>query len=105
MEKINEKVATVNAQNNSIYKMFILSKSVDDEFESSTELTGTPNKRANQIKDMWLVNMALNGFDTTNPEVEIADSTMVVTIPNWVLCIYWDELTDDEYDLIKGHIA
>ena len=104
----NNEVAT-NA-NTPIFKVTVISiikKTIDGidgrTIDGSSNLTYIPRNRANQFKDMWLVNMSLNGFDTTNPKVTENDDYMIVNIQDASLTISWEELDEVEYDMIEGY--
>lgn len=104
MLKINENVATKNAQ---IYKMVVL-KMTDDVISTSSELTASPHKRADEIKEIWSLEMLLQGFDVDNADLSEGDSSICTSAGHTEddvytsLTISWEKLTDDEIDLIKG---
>lgn len=94
-------------ENDSIYKLFVMAK-VGWGGETNMEITKNPAKRAEQIKDMWLVNMAMNDYDTPNADVTNTNSTMVVDVISMdngsaaSLIISWEEVTEEEIELFKG---
>lgn len=96
-------------ENDSIYKLFVMAK-VGWGGETNMEITKNPAKRAEQIKDMWLVNMAMNDYDTPNADVTNTNSTMVVDVISMdngsaaSLIISWDKITDDEMELVKSQL-
>lgn len=98
------KVATKNAQ---IYRMIVL-EMIDDVIRTSSELTASPLKRADEIKEIWSLEKLIQGFDIDNANISEGDSSFSVSTKhkqddvNASLAISWDELTDNEIDLIKG---
>lgn len=100
------KVATENAQ---IYRMIVL-KMTDDVISTSSELTASPHKRADEIKEIWSLEMLLQGFDMDNANISEGDSSVCINTKhteddvNASLAISWDELTDDEMEYIKNNL-
>jgi hypothetical protein len=74
----------------------------------NAELTDNPIKRSKQIADGWLVSKALEDYDTPNAIVEEDDCYLTMVVNHLSndfdsnLVITWDELTDDEVELVKG---
>lgn len=106
MEKFNEKVATSNAQ---IYKMVMLEQ-IDDAISTYSELTTTPDKRVDRIKNWWLMEMLIKGFDTDNADISEGDSVVCINTKHTQdnvkasLAISWDELTNEEMELVKSQV-
>lgn len=105
MTKFNEKVAT-NAQKN-IYKVMVSAR-INDFNIVKAELTDDPIKRSKQIADSWLVSMALENYDTPNAIVEKDDCYLTIFVHHLSndfdanLVITWEELDDNEVELVKG---
>lgn len=101
-------INNLQVENDSIYKLFVMAK-VGWGGETNMEITKNPAKRAEQIKDMWLVNMAMNDYDTPNADVTNTNSTMVVDVISMdngsaaSLIISWEEVTEEEMELIKPY--
>lgn len=104
MKNCNEKVATENAQ---IFKMVLLKK-VGDIISTYSELTITPNKKVEEIKEIWLLENLIKGFDIDNANISEGDSSVCINTRHpqdnvsASLVINWEELTDNEMELIKG---
>ena len=104
MEKIFEKVATENAQ---IFRMVVL-EMIGDNISTCSELTATPNKIVGEIKEIWSLERLVQGFDMDNANISEGNSSLCINVKHTQddvsasLAISWDELTDDEMDLIKG---
>lgn len=90
-----------------IFRMVVL-EMIDDVIRTSSELTATPNKRAKEIKEIWSLEKLIQGFDIDNANISDGDSSVCVSAKHKQddvsasLAISWDELTDDEMELIKG---
>lgn len=106
MEKIFEKVATENAQ---IFKIVVLKKT-DDVINIYSELTITPNKKVEEIKEIWLLENLIKGFDIDNANISEGDSSVCINTRHpqdnvsASLAISWDELTDDEMEYVKNNL-
>lgn len=103
MLKINEKVATKNAQ---IYKMVVL-EMTNEVISTYSRLTTTPVSTAGGIKEIWSLEKLIQGFDMTNADLSEGDSSICTSAGHTEddvytsLTISWEKLTDDEIDLIK----
>ena len=91
-----------------IFRMVVL-EMIDDVIRTSSELTATPNKRAKEIKEIWSLEKLIQGFDIDNANISDGDSSVCINNTKHTeddvytsLTISWDELTDDEMELIKG---
>jgi len=106
MEKFNEKVATENAQ---IFKVVVLKKT-DNVISTYVELTATPNKRVADIKEIWLLEKLIQGFDTDNADISEGDSSVCINTRHpqdnvsASLVISWDMLTDNETEFVKSQV-
>ena len=100
------KVATSNAQ---IYKMVVLEKT-DDVISTHSELTTTPISRVGEIKEIWLLERLIQGFDMANANISEGDSSLCINAKHTEddvstsLVISWDELTDDEMEYVKSQL-
>lgn len=103
MTKINEKVATENAQ---IFRMVVL-EMIGDNISTCSELTATPNKRVGEIKEVWSLERLIQGFDMDNANISEDNSSLCINAKHTEdnvsasLAISWEELTDNEMELIK----
>lgn len=92
-----------------IYKMVMLEKT-DDVISTCSELTATPNKRVADIKEIWLLEKLIQGFDTDNADISEGDSSICISTihpqdnVSASLAISWDELTDDEMEFVKSQL-
>lgn len=90
-----------------IYRMVVL-EMIDDNISTCSELTATPNKRAGEIKEIWSLERLVQGFDMANANISEDNSSLCISASHTQdnvsasLAISWDELTDDEIDLIKN---
>ena len=90
-----------------IYRMVVL-EMIDDNISTCSELTATPDKRVKAIKEIWSLEKLIQGFDIDNANISDGDSSICINTRHTQddvsasLAISWDELTDDEIDLIKG---
>lgn len=106
MKNCNEKVATENAQ---IFKIVVLKKT-DDVINIYSELTITPNKKVDKIKEIWSFEKLIQGFDMANANISEGDSSVCINTRHpqdnvsASLAISWDELTDDEMEYIKNNL-
>lgn len=104
MEKIIEKVATENMQ---IYKMVVL-EMTNEVISTYSRLTTTPVSTAGEIKEIWSLEKLLQGFNMDNANIDEGDSSVCISTAHTEddvytsLAINWEELTDNEIDLIKG---
>lgn len=90
-----------------IYRMVVL-EMIDDNISTCSELTATPNERVDEIKEIWFLERLIQGFDMDNANISEGNSSLCINVKHTQddvsasLAISWDELTDDEIDLIKG---
>lgn len=93
--------------NTKIYKMVVLEKT-DDVISTYSKLTTTPISTAGGIKEIWLLEKLIQGFDVDNANLSEGDTSICINTRyteddvSASLAINWEELTDDEMELIKG---
>lgn len=59
-----------------------ISTTIGDEYDANFEYPENPIQRAREIKDMWLANKALQGYDTPNAEINEDETFITITVNN-----------------------
>lgn len=92
-----------------IFKMVVLIMT-DNVISTYSELTATPNERVEEIKEIWLLEKLIQGFNIDNADISEGDSSVCVSTKHKQdnvsasLAISWDILTDDEMDFVKNQL-